>query len=80
MSTATTILNQVLPILQSVITDAPTAVKVLELVLPAIQAGRNLTADEWTQLNSIADAANDQLAADTGVPSTTTTPTTPTAS
>lgn len=59
--TSSTILTQVLPILQALINDIPTAVSVIDLVLPALKEGRNLTTAEWDQLDALADAAHKAL-------------------
>lgn len=62
MSTASTVLSNIVPVLNTLINDIPSAVKVIDLVLPALKEGRNLTSDEWTQLNALADQAAANLA------------------
>lgn len=58
---ASSILTTVLPILQALINDIPKAISVIDLVLPAIKEGRNLTDAEWTTLNGLADSAHTDL-------------------
>lgn len=62
MSTASTILTNIVPVLSTLINDIPAAVEVIDLVLPALKEGRNLTSDEWSQLNALADKAAANLA------------------
>lgn len=62
MSSASTVLSNIVPVLNTLINDIPSAVKVIDLVLPALKEGRNLTSDEWTQLNALADQAAANLA------------------
>lgn len=61
MSDVTTILAKVIPMLQALINDIPTAVSVIDIVLPALKEGRNLTTSEWDSLDALADKAHAAL-------------------
>ena len=61
MSDSTTILTKIIPMLQALINDIPTAVSVIDIVLPALKEGRNLTTDEWNTLDGLADKAHEAL-------------------
>ena len=63
-SNITDILSTTIKILTALANDIPAAIKVIDIVLPALKEGRNLTADEWTELNALADTAAANLASD----------------
>ena len=60
MSTSST-LATILPILQTLINDVPKAINVIEIILPALKEGRNLTTEEWDKLDALADEAHKNL-------------------
>ena len=66
MSTAniTDILSTTIKILTALANDVPASIKVIDTVLPALKEGRNLTPEEWTELNGLADKAAADLASD----------------
>ena len=63
-SNITDILSTTIKILTALANDIPAAIKVIDIVLPALKEGRNPTADEWTELNALADTAAANLASD----------------
>ena len=63
-SNITDILSTTIKILTALANDVPAAIKVIDVVLPALKEGRNLTSDEWTELNGLADTAAANLASD----------------
>ena len=63
-SNITDILSTTIKILTALANDVPAAIKVIDIVLPALREGRNLTSAEWTELNALADKAAANLASD----------------
>lgn len=63
-SNITDILSTTIKILTALANDVPAAIKVIDIVLPALKEGRNLTSAEWTELNALADTAAENLASD----------------
>lgn len=61
MADAVTILQDILPIFEAVVNDAPLAAEVLKLVITPIKEGREPTADEWAQLDALAEQAHQNL-------------------
>ena len=60
-TTATSILAKVIPMLEALINDIPTAVSVIDIILPVLKEGRNLTTAEWDSLDALADKAHAAL-------------------
>lgn len=63
-SNITDILSTTIKILTALANDVPAAIKVIDIVLPALKEGRNLTSAEWAELNALADTAAANLASD----------------